>query len=128
MAVMVQPARPRKRKKLSILTWPTTPWGPLRKARIAVTGIEPTAYRNSPNRMYFRLRRAMSAGRGKRKLRPRIERPRRHKYSDTVPTGHNHPQKLLRKIHDAARKAINRNIPAGWRVGTLPDIDRKSVV
>src|SRR5579864_4534358 len=64
--------------------------------------------------MYFRLRRPMSATFGNRRLRPNNFLPNRHRYSDIVPTGQSHPQKLLRNIHDAATNAIIRNVPAGW--------------
>src|SRR5258708_18100669 len=107
------PARPRKRKKLSIFTSSTMPYGPSRNARIAGTDIEPTAYRNKASSRYFRLRKPTSSLRGRRKLRPKVWRPSRHRYSEAVPTGHSQPQKLLRKIQEAARKAISRNIPAG---------------
>ena len=68
----------------------------------------------------MRLRSAMSSQRGRRKLRPKVCRPSRHRYSEIVPTGQSQPQKLLRKIHDAARNAISRNMPAGCSRGIWP--------
>src|ERR1017187_2198422 len=82
--------------------------------------MEPTAYRNNARSRYFRLRNPTSSLRGRRKLRPKVWRPSRHRYSEAVPTGHSQPQKLLRKIQEAARKAISRNIPAGRRRGICP--------
>ena len=96
------------------------PYGPSKNARIAGTDMEPTAYRNKASSRYFKLRNPRSNLRGRRKLRPKVWRPSRHRYSDTVPTGHSQPQKLLRKIQETARKAISRNIPAGCRRGICP--------
>src|ERR1017187_3907815 len=112
-ATTIPPPRPRKRKKLSIFTSSTMPYGPSKNARIAGTDMEPTAYRNKASSRYFKLRNPRSNLRGRRKLRPKVWRPSRHRYSDTAPTGHSQPQKLLRKIQETARKAISRNIPAG---------------
>ena len=42
-AMTMPPVTPRKRKKLSIFTSSTKPYGPLRKSRMAGTGIDPTA-------------------------------------------------------------------------------------
>ena len=114
------PVSPRKRKKFSIFTSATTPYGPSRNARIAGTDIEPTAYRNSPSRTYLRLRNAISARRGRRNVRPKVCRPSRHRYSEIAPTGHSQPQKLLRNIQDAARNAIRSSMPAACMAGIRP--------
>src|SRR5262249_19813435 len=66
------------------------------------------------------LRSATSSRRGKRKLRPKVVFPKRHRYSEAVPTADNQQQKLLRSSHEIARNVTNRNMPAGCRRGSSP--------
>src|SRR5581483_5336182 len=122
----IPPLKPSKRKKLSIFTSSTRPYGPSRKEWIAETDIEPTAYTNNPSRMYLTLRKARSSHRGSRKLPPKVCFPRRHRYSEAVPTGQSQLQKLLRRSQDIAKNESSRNIPAGWMRGSSP-VARKTL-
>src|SRR5690242_10942533 len=101
------------RKKLSSLTSAINPYGPSRNARIAVTGMAAIAYPNSPSNKYLIPRSAMSSARGSRQFFRNVFLPRRHKYSESVPTGQSQLQKDLRSSHEIERNAISRNIPAG---------------
>jgi hypothetical protein len=60
----------------------------------------------------------MSIQRGRKKLRPKIFCPARHKYSEIVPTGHSQLQNALRNRNYMTRNEISRNMPAGCSAGT----------
>src|ERR1043166_3327693 len=109
----IAPKRPMYRKKLSIFTSATTPYGPSRNALMPPTDMLATAYRKRPNKMYLSDCSAISPHRGIRQLRRNHFLPHTHKYSEIVPTGQSQLQKLFRSSHDIPMKEIKRKTPAG---------------
>src|SRR5439155_26171638 len=69
---------------------------------------------------YFSPRKGMSAQRGRLKLRRKTFLPKRHRYSEIVPTGQSQLQKALRNKKAIDEKVMSRNIAAGCIAGTCP--------
>ncbi len=90
------------------------------KSPIASADMTPITNTKNPSRKYFKPRSGRSAHRGRRGLRPRIFLPSFHRFSESVPTGQSQEQKAFFRNRLISRKAMNRNIAAGWMSGTLP--------
>src|ERR1041385_7077707 len=101
------------RKKLSIFTSATIPYGPPRNDSIWLTDISATTYRNNPIRMYFNDRRGMSTHFGGMKFLRNSFFPTFARYSENVPTGQSQLQKLLRSNQEIRRNAMSKRTPAG---------------
>src|SRR5215468_4576688 len=107
-----------KRKKFSILTSATMPYGLRIKAAIALADMLETAHTKNPSNRYFNPRSGISAQRGRRTFPRNNLLPIRHKYSEIVPTGHSQLQNALRNRNAIARNVTTRNIAAGCNAGT----------
>src|SRR5579872_842330 len=90
------------------------------KAAMESADMAETAHTKNPRRKYFSPRSGMSSQRGIAKLQRKSCRPSRHRYSEIVPTGHSQLQKAFRNRNAIDKKAISKNIAAGWMAGTWP--------
>src|SRR5579885_2932804 len=79
-----------------------------------------TAQTKNVRSKYLSARRGISSQRGRWRLRRKIWRPARHKYSDKVPTGHSQLQNAFRNKNAIATNVMKRNIAAGCTTGMLP--------
>ncbi len=71
-----------------------------------------TAYAKKLSTRYFSERNGMLAQRGNVKVRPKVERPNFHRYSETVPTGPIQLQKDFRKTNEITMNEQKRKKPA----------------
>ena len=106
------------RKKFSIFTSATTPYGLRINAAIAQADMLETAHKKNPRSKYFNPRSGISTQPGKRKFRRNNFRPSFHKYSETVPTGQSQLQNALRNKNAIATNVTSKNIAAGCSSGT----------
>src|ERR1700745_2347505 len=108
-----------KRKKFSIFTSATIPYGLRMKAAIAFADMLETVHTKNPSSRYFSPRRGMSIQRCKCRFRRNTFCPSFHRYSEMVPTGHSQLQNALRKRNAIERNVKSKNIAAGCSAGTL---------
>jgi hypothetical protein len=117
----------RYRKKFSIFTSATNPYGDRRKSPIDLASIVTTAYRNAASNRYFNDRSGISSHFGAKNDRRNVSRPSFHNHSENAPTGHSHPQNAFRNTSDKPRNVRIRTIAAGWTEGIEP-VSRKYFV
>src|SRR3954462_9346504 len=94
---------PISRKKLSIFTSATIPYGLPRHSRISGTGIVMTTKRKSERRMYFSPRGEISSQRGAVRLRGNHGGAVCHSHPEIVPTGQVQRQSALRYSNEIER-------------------------
>ena len=121
-AITAAPVVPMWRKKFSIFTSATRPYGLVMNAvQVGRGHRRPPRSRRSPSSRYFRLRSGMSSQRGAWKLRPKISRPPSQSHSDSVPTGHSQLQNAFRATNEIAdERDQQEHAPPGGSPGSSP--------